>query len=56
MTKHTDECREYTLPRDEKSSDPKGLDSREHQNWVRVGSRNLLPYKVNMGWKLQLSL
>ena len=36
-------CREYTLPRDEKSTDPKGLDSREHQNWTRVGSHNQLP-------------
>ena len=25
-------CREYILPRDEKSSDPERLDSREHQN------------------------
>ena len=51
MTKHTDEflqsaepvtCREYTLPRDEKSTDPKG--------WIRVSC------KVNMEWKLELSL
>ena len=51
MTKDTEEfsqftesvaCRGYTLPRDEKSSDPKGLDSREHQNWARVGSCNQL--------------
>ena len=43
MTKHTDEfsqftepvtCREYTLPRDENSTDPKRLDSREHQTWT----------------------
>ena len=41
MTKHTDEflqftepvtCREYTLPRDEKSSDPKG--------WIRENTKN----------------
>ena len=40
MTKHTDEflqfaapvtCREYTLPRDEKSSDPKG--------WIRGNTK-----------------
>ena len=31
-------CREYTLPRDESLSEPKGLDSREHQNWARIGS------------------
>ena len=51
MTKHTEEfsqftdsvaCRECTLPRDEKSSDPKSLDSREHRNWTRVGSHNQL--------------
>ena len=45
MTEDTDEfpqftepvtCREYTLPRDEKSTDPERLDSREHQNWTRV--------------------
>ena len=50
MIKHTDEflqfaepvsCREYTLPRDEKSTDP-SLDSREHQNWTRAGSYNQL--------------
>ena len=52
MTKRTDEllqfaepvtCREYTLPRDEKSTDAKRLDSREHQNWTRIGSQNQLP-------------
>ena len=29
-------CREYTLPRNEKSSDPKRLDSREHQDWTHI--------------------
>ena len=52
MTKDTEEfsqftdsvtCREYTLSRDEKSIDPKKLDSREHQNWTRFGSHNQLP-------------
>ena len=52
MTKDTDEfsqfldsvaCREYTLPRDEDSSEPKRLEQREHQNWARIGSYNLLP-------------
>ena len=59
MTKDTEEfsqftesvaCREYTLPRDEKSSDPKG--------WIR-GNTKLGPYrksqpvtcKLNMEWK-----
>ena len=45
MTKHTDEfsqfaepvaCREYTLPRDDKSTDPKGWIRGKHQNWTRV--------------------
>ena len=64
MTKGTEElsqstesvaCRKYTLPRDEKSSDPKG--------WIR-GNTKLGPYwksqsatcKVNMEWKLELNL
>ena len=46
-------CCEYTLPRDEKSSDPKG--------WIRGNTKigpghNQLPYKVNMEWTLELSL
>ena len=64
MTKDTEEfsqftesvaCREYILPRDEKSSDRKG--------WIR-GNTNIGPvteatpatYKVNMEWKLELNL
>ena len=51
MTKGTEEfsqftesvaCREYTLPRDEKSSNPERLDSREHQHRARVRSHNQL--------------
>ena len=51
MTKHTDEflqfaepvtCREHTLLRDDKSTDPKGWISREHRNWARIGSHNQL--------------
>ena len=47
MTKHTDEflqfvepvtCREYILPRDDISTDPKGW-----INWTRIGSHNQLP-------------
>ena len=64
MTKDTEEfsqftgavaCREYTLPRDEDTSEPKG--------WIRETPR-LGPYwksqpvthKVNMEWKLELNL
>ena len=51
MTKHTDEfsqfaepvpCRESTLPRDDKSTDPERTDPREHQKRARIGSCNLL--------------
>ena len=51
MTKDTEEfsrftesvaCREYTLPRDEKSSDPKGWIRGKHPNWARIGSHNQL--------------
>ena len=35
-------CREYTLPKDEKIIGPEWLESREHQNWARVGSHNQL--------------
>ena len=35
-------CHEYTLPREEEASAPKRLDPREHQNWARIGSCNLL--------------
>ena len=37
-------CREYSLPRDEKSSDPKGW-IRGHQNWARIGSHNQQPLR-----------
>ena len=58
MTKDTEEfsqftesvaCREYTLPRDDKSSDPRG--------WIR-GNTKIGPatYKINMEWKLELNL
>ena len=64
MTKDTQEfsqftesvaCREYTLPRDEKSSDPKG--------WIRGNTKLGLywksqpaTYKVNLERKLELNL
>ena len=64
MTQHTEEfsqfiepvtCREYTLPRDEKSTDPKG--------WIR-GNTKLGPCsksqpascKVNVEWEMELYL
>ena len=66
MTKDTEEfsqftesvaCREYTLPRGEKLSDPKG--------WIRENTKigpvlevthNPCTYQVNMEWKLELNL
>ena len=36
-------CREYTLPREEATSQPKGwMDSGKHKNWTRVGSYHQL--------------
>ena len=64
MSKHTDEflqfteqvtCREYTLPRDEKSTDPKGY-SREHQKLGSCWKSQPVTYKVNMKWKSELIL
>ena len=52
MTKDTTEfshftnavaCREYTLPRDEETSEPKGWIRGNTKNWARIGSYNLLP-------------
>ena len=52
MTKDTEEfsqfiepvaCREYTLPRDEKSSEPKGWIRGNTEMWARIGSHNQLP-------------
>ena len=33
-------CREYTLPRDDRASQPKGVDPRKHENWACIGSHN----------------
>ena len=64
MTKHTDEffqfaepvtCREYTLPRDDKSTDPKG--------WIQGNTKigpvlevTTVTYKVNTEQKSELDL
>ena len=48
MTKDTGEqfyamaCREYTLPRDDGSSQPKGMDPGKHNNWDHIRSCNQL--------------
>ena len=35
-------CREYTLPRDDGSSQPRGWIHKKHKNWTRAGSYNQL--------------
>ena len=35
-------CREYTLPRSEGSSHPKGWTQVKHRNWTRAGSYDQL--------------
>ena len=61
MTKHTDEflrfaepvtCREYTLPRDEKSTDPKEGTPKLDPCW----KSQPVTCKVNTEWKLELNL
>ena len=39
---HAVACRENTLPREEKASQPKWMDPREHQNLARIRSCNQL--------------
>ena len=49
MTKDTEEqfftwaCREYTLPRNDESSQPKRMDSGKLENWTCIGSYDQLP-------------
>ena len=49
MTKDTGEhvhavaCREYTLPREDGSSQPRGMDPGKHKNCTRAGSNDQLP-------------
>ena len=35
-------CREYTLPRKEESSQPKGWIQGKHENWIRIGNYDQL--------------
>ena len=35
-------CREYTLPREDEASQPKGWIQGNNQNWARIGSCNQL--------------
>ena len=65
MTKDTEEfsqftdsvaCRGYTLPKRRRYIWTEGLDPREHHNWTRIGSYNLVAYELNMEWKSELCL
>ena len=40
---HTVACRDYTLPREDGSSQPKGWIQGKHKNWTRTGSYDQLP-------------
>ena len=33
-------CREYTLPRDDRASQPKRVDPRKYENWTCIGSHD----------------
>ena len=62
MTKDTGEqffaraCREYTLPRNDGSSQPKGWIQGEHENWTRTGSYDQLACMVNTELKSESCL
>ena len=47
-------CREYTLPREEAASQPKGVDPREHQNWARCWKLQPVICTVNMELRSEL--
>ena len=52
---HTIACREYTLPRDDKSSQPKGWILRKHENWTYIGSHDKLFGTSSTELKFELS-
>ena len=39
---HAVACREYTLPRDDGSSQPRGWIQVKYENWTRIGSHDQL--------------
>ena len=41
-------CREYTLPRNDPSSQPKRVDSRKHENWACIRSHN--QFSIRQTW------
>ena len=63
MTKDIEEqffaraCREYTLPRNDESSQPKRMDSGKYKNWNRIGNHDeLVICTVNMELKAESGL
>ena len=65
MTKDTEEfsqftepvtCREYTLPRDENSSEPQKVGFEGTPKMGPYWKSQPATYKVNMEWKLELNL
>ena len=49
-------CREYTLPRDDESSQPKGWIQGKHKNWTRARSHDQFVSTANMGLKSESGL
>ena len=41
-------CREYTLPRDDPASQPKGMDSKKHENWACIRNHN--QFSIRQTW------
>ena len=62
MTKDTEEqfftwaCREYTLPRNDESSQPKGWIQGNYKNWTRIGNHDQLSVRKNMELKSESGL
>ena len=50
---HAAACREYTLPREDGSSQPRGWDPGKHKNWTRAGSHDQFACMVNMELRLE---
>ena len=49
-------CREYTLPRDDGSSQTKRMDPGKHKKWTRAGSYDQFACTANMELRLEFGL
>ena len=62
MTKDTEEqffaiaCREYTLPRIDGASQPKGWIQGKYKNWTRIGNHDQFICTANMELKSESGL